>query len=949
MKTGIDPHNNRTVALRMSKKRTGPKGDGSAGQRRATRQLHEVAGVPRLTSDFQTLFRAAPSPYLVVMPPDFTIVAVNDAYLSATMTEREEILGRPIFDVFPDNPNDPTGADGPRKLLASLGRVVAERRMDQMAVTKYDIPRPAALGGGFEERWWSPRNAPVLDSGGEVAWIIHQVEDVTDRVRAEAAQRESEEKYRTLFNSIDEGFAVFDMIYNDAGEPIDFRYVETNLAFERQAGRRPKRGQTMRELFPEAEDMWLRDYAEVARTRRPKRFVDFNKGLDRWFDVFVFPTHEGSSRLAAIFSDVTERKRVEEGLRESEARLRGAIAISTVAVLFWRKDYSLSDVNDAFLCITGLSREEVIGKSWEELTPPEFHEISRRGLAELVTRGEISPFEKQYYRKDGSRWWGLFTARDLGDVIVEFVIDMTDRKRAEEALRESEENLRAFVSATADIVYEMSADWREMRSLQGKEFIATTDEPREDWREEYIPEEEKPRVWAAINQAIETRSNYELEHRVIRLDGTTGWTFSRAIPLFDEAGKILKWFGAASDITERKRAEEALRESEERMRRAISVPKVGVLFFDLAGHMHEANAAFQQMCGYTIEELRSTTHWDQLTAPEFHELTSHRARDLAETGDTPPYEKEMIRKDGTRWWGLFAPTRLSGSGQKSECVEFVIDITETKRAQEALRESEERLRSLNEQLEERVRERTLELAEANVSLQQEVSERAAAEGHVRDLLRQLVNAQEEERRRISRELHDQFGQELSTLNLRISMLKTGGDGSGQQREQLESMETVVRRLDSQLEFIVRELRPTALDELGLLHALADYVTNWSQHFGIRARVHARELDGEHLPGEVETVLYRITQEALNNIGKHAQAGGVDVILERNADHVSLIVEDDGVGFDLELTDGLGLTGMRERAALVGGSVIIESNPGEGTTVFIRVPAPRVTEGGSPDE
>jgi PAS domain S-box-containing protein len=120
---------------------------------------------------------------------------------------------------------------------------------------------------------------------------------------------------------------------------------------------------------------------------------------------------------------------------------------------------------------------------------------------------------------------------------------------------------------------------------------------------------------------------------------------------------------------------EALRESEARIRRAISVPNVGILFFDLAGHMREANNAFQKMCGYTIEELRATMHWERLTAPEFREVTKERARDLAERGETPPYEKAMIRKDGTRWWGLFSPTRLSNDWINSQCVEFALDIT----------------------------------------------------------------------------------------------------------------------------------------------------------------------------------------------------------------------------------------------------------------------------------
>jgi len=141
--------------------------------------------------DYKSLFEAAPGPYLVLWP-DLRIAAVNEAYLAATLTRREEMLGRGLFEVFPDNPDDPA-ADGVRNLSASLERVLRYRRVDAMAVQKYDIPRPASAGGGFEVRYWSPVNTPVLDEAGEVAWIIHRVEDVTALI---ARDRLEEEKDR---------------------------------------------------------------------------------------------------------------------------------------------------------------------------------------------------------------------------------------------------------------------------------------------------------------------------------------------------------------------------------------------------------------------------------------------------------------------------------------------------------------------------------------------------------------------------------------------------------------------------------------------------------------------------------------------------------------------------------------------------------------------------------
>ena len=131
--------------------------------------------------DFRLLFESAPGLYLV-LTPDLKIVAVSEAYLRATMTKRAEIVGRALFDVFPDNPDDPA-ATGVANLRASLDRVRAQRVPDTMAVQKYDIRRPESEGGGFEERFWSPTNSPVLDANGELAYIIHRVEDVTEFVR----------------------------------------------------------------------------------------------------------------------------------------------------------------------------------------------------------------------------------------------------------------------------------------------------------------------------------------------------------------------------------------------------------------------------------------------------------------------------------------------------------------------------------------------------------------------------------------------------------------------------------------------------------------------------------------------------------------------------------------------------------------------------------------------
>src|SRR5262249_3026210 len=169
--------------------------DVSAKLRKGLEVFMDAPDLP--APDFRALFESTPGLYLV-LTTDLRIVAVSDAYLRATMTNRNDIMGRHLFDVFPDNPDDPT-ATGVRNLSASLNRVLQNRVPDTMAVQKYDIRRPKSEGGAFEERYWSPVNSPVFDQDGAVAYIIHRVEDVTEFVRLKdqgAEQRKANEDLR---------------------------------------------------------------------------------------------------------------------------------------------------------------------------------------------------------------------------------------------------------------------------------------------------------------------------------------------------------------------------------------------------------------------------------------------------------------------------------------------------------------------------------------------------------------------------------------------------------------------------------------------------------------------------------------------------------------------------------------------------------------------------------
>lgn len=219
------------------------------------------------------------------------------------------------------------------------------------------------------------------------------------------------------------------------------------------------------------------------------------------------------------------------------------------------------------------------------------------------------------------------------------------------------------------------------------------------------------------------------------------------------------------------------------------------------------------------------------------------------------------------------------------------------------------------------------------------------DGERRDLLRQLGNVQEQERRRLSRELHDQLGQLLTGLLLGLRSLERVADPH-ERSARIRELEALAGLAVRGVQDLALELRPPALESLGLEQALRHHIEEWAERNGIEADFESIGLDGARLPAEIEIALFRVAQEGLTNVLKHAAASRVGVLLERRRGTAGIIVEDDGDGFEVdpvlsapEKSRSLGLRGMRERVALLGGTLHLESSPGGGTTLFVRIPDP----------
>jgi PAS domain S-box-containing protein len=448
------------------------------------------------------------------------------------------------------------------------------------------------------------------------------------------------------------------------------------------------------------------------------------------------------------------------------------------------------------------------------------------------------------------------------------------------------------------------------------------------------------------------------EFNVQRRDGTTFPAQITNSPVSDDKGNLIGIVGVSIDITERKQQEDSLRELTNQIERQARIFKTTLssitdfaYIFDRDGRFIYANQPLLDLWGRTLDEAVGKNFFD-LQYPD--DLATRLQQQIQQVIDT----RQRIRDETpytspTGFEGfyeyIFTPV-FSDDGTVEVVAGSTRDYTERKRIEEAIRRSEAELQRSHEELEHRVAERTAALSEMNAILQEEVRERRRIEGERVELLRRIVFAQEEERRRIAREMHDQFGQQLTVLKMKLDALKEDCVENADLHEQLEALQAIASQLDEDVDYLVWEMRPMVLDDLGLQAALSSYIQNWSKHFGVPVQLHASGTDKDRLTPEIETALYRIAQEALNNIAKHAQATHVAIMLERRADQVSLIIEDDGVGFELQQVigaddKGVGLIGMRERAALVGGIIEIESQPGVGVTVVARIPVPPATQKG----
>lgn len=426
------------------------------------------------------------------------------------------------------------------------------------------------------------------------------------------------------------------------------------------------------------------------------------------------PTTTGVSVLGTQLTARDSRERY----REKVARITLDSMVQFVGLL--DANGTVLEINKVALDAVGITLAEVEGKPFWETSWWQVSEEVNSTLRAMIARaahGEFVRWDTPIYGRAGGKETiiidgSLMPVTDERGEVVLIVAegrDITEKKAYEreiarqrddlaksgaesrratrEAMRANEERHRALVTASSDVVYQMSGDWKVMQPLDGRTLVASTSSPIEGWMQKNIPAFERARVQAAIDQAIATKQTFELEHQVVGADGTLGWTHSRAVPILDDAGNIVEWFGTASDVTRRKQAEEELKDIRSRMEAALQAGAIGTWAWDVPGDKFVGDASLAHIFGVSADVVAGGPLAPVAAAihPDDRSRVLSLVRSVLESGSQYEADYRVLWPDGsTRWVTARGQVERDANGKALRFPGVIIDVTERKLAEAAL-------------------------------------------------------------------------------------------------------------------------------------------------------------------------------------------------------------------------------------------------------------------------
>jgi PAS domain S-box-containing protein len=624
--------------------------------------------------------------------------------------------------------------------------------------------------------------------------------------------------------------------------------------------------------------------------------------------------YNGAPAVQAIIRDITDRKRAEEAILNAKQQWERTFDVVPDLIAILDTNRRIQRVNRAMAQRLGMTPNQCVGKACHKVmhgldSPPDFcpHSLTLADGREHIAEAHEDSLGGDFLVSTTP----LTDERGVHIGSVHVARDVTNRKQMEKALRESQRDLSHAQAVAHTGSWRLDVQKNELRWSDETHRIFGIPKGTPLTYESFLaavhPDDRNyvDQKWKAALGG----EPYDIIHRIV-IGTEIKWVREIAEMEFDSQGRLLGGFGIVHDFTRRRQAEEALKEAHERAAWLARFPEENpnpVMRVSGDGSILYCNPAASTLAAWTCEASQPAPKW----------LLPLVSRAMAK-GKEAQHDVEI---DGRFYFVWIVPF----PGESYVNV-YGRDITERKQAEEGLRQRTAELQQLNERLEERVRERTAELA---------------------TLSSELLMAHEKERRRISQDLHDKIWQALEVINLEIEdlLFRQYGPDSAAFHEKSRKITTFIRETVTRIRSVQGDLWPSVLDDIGVLATINWYCREFEK--GQSGIAIERQVDPEEgdVPKPVKIVIYRVMQEAMNNVAKHSHASRVSLSLVKHDDRLEFTVQDNGSGFDPEEViakrspwGGLGLLSMKERTELSGGRFEVKSARGRGTTLCASWPA-----------